>query len=37
MTIASALEELANESQDAMPAQQAQLADLERFLSGLGR
>jgi exodeoxyribonuclease-1 len=37
MTVASALEELANESQDATPAQQAQLADLERFLNGLGR
>ena len=36
MTVASALEELA-ESQDATPAQQAQLADLERFLNGLGR
>ena len=37
MTVASALEELANESQDATPAQQEQLADLERFLNGLGR
>jgi exodeoxyribonuclease-1 len=37
MTVASALEELAEVSQDAMPAQQAQLADLERFLNGLGR
>ena len=37
MTVASAIEELADESQDATPAQQAQLADLERFLNGLGR
>jgi exodeoxyribonuclease-1 len=37
MTVASALEELAEKSQDAMPVQQAQLADLERFLKGLGR
>jgi len=37
MTVASALEELADASQDATPAQQAQLADLERFLKGLGR
>ncbi len=37
MTVASALEELSDVSQDATPAQQAQLADLERFLSGLGR
>ena len=37
MTVASALEELANVSQDATPAQQAQLEDLERFLNGLGR
>jgi exodeoxyribonuclease-1 len=37
MTVASALEELADVSQDATPAQQAQLADLERFLNGLGR
>jgi exodeoxyribonuclease I len=37
MTVASALEELADVSQDATPARQAQLADLERFLNGLGR
>ena len=37
MTVASALEELADVSQDATPDQQAQLADLERFLNGLGR
>ena len=37
MTVASAIEELADESQDATPAQQAQLADLESFLNGLGR
>src|SRR5664279_1316800 len=37
MTVASALEELADVSQDATPAQQAQLADLEHFLNGLGR
>ncbi len=37
MTVASALEELAGLSKDALPAQQAQLADLERFLNGLGR
>jgi hypothetical protein len=37
MTAASALEELAEKSQDANPAQQAQLADLQRFLNGLGR
>ena len=37
MTVASAIEELADKSQDATPAQQAQLADLERFLNGLGR
>src|SRR5664280_158276 len=37
MTVASALEELTDESQDATPAQQAQFADLERFLNGLGR
>jgi exodeoxyribonuclease-1 len=37
MTVASALEELTDESQDATPAQQAQFADLESFLNGLGR
>jgi exonuclease I len=37
MTVSSAIEELADESQDAAPAQQAQLADLEHFLNGLGR
>jgi exodeoxyribonuclease-1 len=37
MTVAYALEELAEVSQDAMPVQQAQLADLEHFLNGLGR
>ncbi len=37
MTVASALEEFADVSQGATPAQQAQLADLERFLNGLGR
>ena len=37
MTVASALEEFADLSRDATPAQQAQLADLERFLNGLGR
>ena len=37
MTVASALEELADVSQDATPAQQAQFADLERFLNDLGR
>jgi exodeoxyribonuclease-1 len=37
MTVASALEELTDESQDATPAQQAQFADLERFLNDLGR
>jgi exodeoxyribonuclease-1 len=37
MTVASALEEFADVSQDATLAQQAQLADLERFLNGLGR
>jgi exodeoxyribonuclease-1 len=37
MTVASALEEFADVSQDATPAQQAQLAGLERFLNGLGR
>jgi len=36
MTVASALEELVETSQDAPPAQQTQLADLERFLNGLG-
>jgi exodeoxyribonuclease-1 len=37
MTVTAALDELAEVSQDATPAQQAQLADLERFLNGLGR
>jgi hypothetical protein len=37
MTVASALEEFADVSRDATPDQQAQLADLERFLNGLGR
>ena len=37
MTVVSALAELAEVSQDATPAQKAQLADLERFLNGLGR
>jgi exodeoxyribonuclease I len=37
MTVASAIEELADKSQDATPAQQEQLADLKRFLNGLGR
>ena len=37
MTAASALEELVDVSLDATVAQQAQLADLERFLNGLGR
>ena len=37
MTVASALEELADVSQHATAAQQAQLADLERFLNDLGR
>ena len=37
MTVASALEEFADLRQDATPAQQAQLANLERFLTGLGR
>jgi exodeoxyribonuclease-1 len=36
MTVASALEELAEKRQDATPAQLAQLADLESFLNGLG-
>jgi exodeoxyribonuclease-1 len=36
-TVASALEELAEKRQDATPAPQSQLADLERFLNGLGR
>ena len=35
MTVASALAELAEVSQDATSAQKAQLADLERFLNGL--
>ena len=37
MTVASALEELVGVSQDATLAQQAQLADLERFINRLGR
>jgi hypothetical protein len=37
MTVASALDEFADVSQDATPAQQTQLSDLERFLNGLGR
>jgi len=37
MTVGSAIEELADESQDATPPQRAQLADLERFLNGLCR
>ena len=37
MTVSSAMEELADKSQDATPAQRAQLADLERFLNVLGR
>ena len=37
MTVASALEEFADVNRDATPDQQAQLADLERFLNGLGR
>ena len=37
MTVASALEEFADVSLDATPDQQAQLADLERFLDGLCR
>ena len=36
-TVASALEELAKVSQDTTLAQQAQLANLERFLNGLRR
>jgi len=37
LNVSSALKELAELSKDAMPAQQAQLADLQRFLNNLGR
>jgi hypothetical protein len=37
MTVASALEELAEKRERATPAQQAQLANLQRFLNDLGR
>jgi len=37
MTVASALEEFADLRQEATPAQQPHLVDLERFLNGLGR